>query len=127
MKTLIMILTLIVSASCGQAPLSTSPLKSVPVSCKTHKQIGMWLNEDTGDTLIFNEDCTGSTSLCHQTFSFSAPNGINVNIRMNEEPTDPNQCSPKGITTCALEVFTDDEPPLLAIRCTTSTLVYQKL
>jgi hypothetical protein len=107
MKPLILSLIVLNLVACGKPEQMT--LNTTSPSCKSHPNLGIWEDYQTGDILTLKEDCSGTSTICESEFLFSKPNGNNFTIRVTKT-NDRQGCLPLGDTVCTAIVYPPGQP-----------------
>lgn len=125
-KTMVLILAALglFLASCSNNSSSSGGV-SAASACITSAVVGGWVGNSNGDSLVFNDDCSGSSSFCSSTFNYSANALVGGSHTVTTGATNgASGCPPAGSTTCTYQVAGDRST--MIYNCGSGSQIYKK-
>lgn len=115
---------LILFAGCTESdPQGTTNSSSTVSSCSAGNLADEWTGQDTGDYLVINNDCTGTSSICGGGFSFYYGGNKDIVLTVSGF-ADDERCFPNGTQECFL--FEDNENQF-TLSCPDGFAVYARI
>lgn len=121
MKTLLLLIAAISLVGCAEGKQTGLAEETGPCSGAAFK--GTWrLHPNGGDILSLHASCSGASTSCNQSFTFTMPDSNGDIIVTNTTPPPAPSCLPVGNTVCSINL----SGVWFSIDCGAGTNTYQR-